>query len=217
MAQKILPDVESFEAFGRALAKRGFREIVRTEFSQDYWRLALKAPSTREGSETGYTFGANGYVVVVWTTRLKREGYARDEDAGWVLIKDGDQVLYFSRPHPRTKNFLHTMLFEAAIARLRVLARPLCPVCGARMNITTGKGLKSRFWQCKRPEQHRRSQNLSWDHVLPQEALDYLKPIRERRRKYREKLKKEGKAPGSALQRRIGWKVGKPQNVVPAR
>ena len=217
MPTKQLPDVQSFEAFGRALAKRGFRKIGRTEFPKDYWRLALQAPSPRKGKETGYTFSANGLDVVVWTSFLEREGCAREKDAGWVLIKDGDVVQYFSRPHPRTKNFLHTLLMDAALARLRVLGRPLCPVCGARMSITIGKGLKSRFWQCKRPQEHRRAQNVSWDHGLPQEALDYLKPIRKRRQQYRAKLRKEGKAPGAALQRRIGWKVGKPHNVVPAR
>jgi hypothetical protein len=215
--EKQLPDVASFEAFGRALIKRGFRKMRRTEFPQDYWRLALKAPSDREGKETGFVFSANGLDVVVWTSFLEREGHARDEDAGWVLIKDGDTVQYFSHPHPRTKNFLHTMLVHAALARLRALHRPLCPVCSARMNITNGKGLKARFWQCKRPEYHRKPQNLSWDHGLPPEALEYVKPVREARRKYRAKLRKQGKEPGKALQLRIGWKAQKPQNAVPAR
>jgi hypothetical protein len=214
---KQLPDVQSFEAFGRALAKRGFRKMRRTEFKSDYWRLALQAPSPREGRETGFVFSANGLDVVVWTTFLEREGCARDEDAGWVLIKDGDTVQYFSHPHPRTKNFLHALLADAALARLRVLARPLCPVCGARMNITNGKGLKSRFWQCKRPDFHRRAQNESWDYGLPPEALEYLKPIRKRRRKYRTELRREGKAPGAALQKRIGWKAGNPHNKVGPR
>jgi hypothetical protein len=217
MPTQQLPDVASFEAFARALVKREFRKLGRREFQSDYWRLSLQAPSPRKGRETGFVFSANGYEVVVWTTFLEREGCAREQDAGWVLIKDGDVVLYFARPHPRTKNFFHTLLMDAALARLRVLGRPLCPLCGARMNITNGKGLKSRFWQCKRPQYHKKPQNASWDHGLPQEALDYLKPIRERRRKYRAKLQKEGKAPGAALQRRIGWKTGKPENVIPAR
>jgi hypothetical protein len=213
MPAKKLPDKESFEAFRRALAKRGFRKRARAESRGDYVRLALRAPSPRKGRERGYVFSANGLDVVVWTTFLEEEECAREEDSGWVLIKEGDKVRYFSRPHPRTENFLKTLLWEACIARLRVLARPLCPMCRAHMSIVYGKGHKSRFWQCKRPKSHEKSQNISWDHGLPPEALEYLRPIRERRRKYLEKLRSEGKSPGAALKKRKKWRVGNPQNL----
>lgn len=217
MPKKQLPDVMSFAAFTRSLVRRGFRPLATDQFRSDYHRLMLQAPSPREGRETGFVFSANGLEVVVWTTFLKEEGRARDEDAGWVLIKDGDEPRYFSHPFHRTKNFLYNLLWAACIARERVLNRPLCPSCGARMNISYGAGTKSRYWKCVRPDEHARAVSLSWDYGLPQAALEHLKPQRKKRRQYNEKLRKEGKVPGAAQKRRIPWKAGRPKNVIPAR
>ena len=217
MPKRELPDVMSFAAFTRALARRGFRALSTPEFRSDYHRLMLEAPSPREGREVGFVFAANGLEVVVWTTFLKEEGRARFEDAGWVLIKEGDEARYFSRPFHRTKSFLYNLLWAACIARERVLNRPPCPTCGARMSIAYGNGVKARYWKCTRPEKHARPVNLSWDYGLPLAAIEHLRPQRKRRRLYNEKLRKEGRVPGAALKRRIGWKVGRPENVIPAR
>ncbi len=214
---KVLPDEEAFARFKRTLLRRGFRQISPVEFKKDFQRLELKAPSPREGREVGFRFTSNGLEVNVWTTFLACEGRARDEDAGWVLIKDGDKALYFSHPLRRTKNFLRNLLWLAVIAKWRAEHRPLCPVCKSRMRIAYGKGIKARFWKCVRPTFHTKAVSLPWDHELPQEALNFLRPLRKRRARYYAKLREEGKKPGAALRQRIGWKIGRPENIVLAR
>ncbi len=217
MPAKVSPDAEAFAAFRRAMLLRKFREISPVEFKKDFQRLELKAPSPREGREVGFRFESNGLLVNVWTTFLAREDRAREEDAGWVLIKDGDDTRYFSRPLSRTKNFLRNLLWHARIARWRAEHRPSCPVCKNRMSIAYGKGLKSRFWKCVRPTFHAKAVSLPWDYELPQWALDFLRPLRKRRARYYVELRKQGKKPGAAIRRRIGWKIGRLENIIPAR
>lgn len=212
MPEKVLPEAEEFAKFCESLEKRGFRRLGRGEFGKDSVRLGLEAPFPRTGREVGYSFSANGLTVNVWTTFLAQEECARDQDAGWVLIKEGDTVLYFSHPLHRTKRFLYTLLGYACVARLRVLNRPLCPKCQARMDIAVGKGLKARYWRCQRPQAHGTSVNVSWDAGLPKEAMDFLRKLRKRRARYRAKLKKEGKTPGTAMLQRRGWRVTRPEN-----
>jgi hypothetical protein len=213
--KKVLPDEASFQAFERALVvKRGFRKITRTEFKKDFERLALEAPSPRKGREAGFAFTANGLTVIVWTTFVETEGAARETDAGWVLIKEKDNPLYFARPMNRTKNFLYRLLEQACIARERVLNRPLCPACNAFMRITQGRGLKSRYWSCKSPL-HKKMERRSWDDGLRPEVLERVKKVRKSRAPYTDKLKAVGKASGIAMLRRKGWTVGKPGNMIP--
>ncbi len=155
--------------------------------------------------EVGFVYNANGLTVVV------------KQDAGLVLIKEGDAIRYSSHPILRTKDYLKMLLWAACIARLRVLNRPPCPVCGAWMHITRGRPLKARFWACIRRKSHTRPIFLSWDYGLPKAALDYLHVHRKQRAQYAAKLRKKGKKPGRALLKRIGWKVGRPENIFPAR
>ena len=209
MPEKVLPDAMSFAAFARSLLKRGFRKIGKREFGRDQERLGITPPSPRKGKETGFTFSASGLTVVVWTTFLEAEGVARDQDSGWVLIREGDEARYFARPMMRTKNFLYRLLLAACIAKVRIENRPLCPTCQAFMKITEGKYLKQRYWSCCKDHG---KVTLPWDHSLPPEVLEYLKDIRNARARYRRKLAKEGKTPGKALLKRIGWKVGRPEN-----
>lgn len=182
------------------------------ELQKDFKRLELKAPSPRPGREAGFTFYANGLTVVVWTTFVESEGEAREKDAGWVLIKENDNALYYSHPVYRTKNFLYRLLERAAIAKQRVLLRPLCPACSAFMRITRGKGLKSRYWSCRSPA-HPHTTRLSWDDGLPPEVLERVKAIRKKRDPYPKKREAEGKPPpGTAMLNRKPWRVGKPEN-----
>lgn len=209
MPEKVLPDTLSFSAFERSLLKRGFRKIGGGEFRRDQKRLGLTPPSPRAGRETGYVFSASGLTVNVWTTFLEAEGVARDQDSGWVLIKDGDKVRHFARPMMRTKNFFYRLLWAACIAKWRVEHRPLCSTCHAFMDITNGKALKQRYWCCSKDH---KAVNLSWDHGLHPAALKYLKQIRKERARYRRKLAKEGKTSGAALLKRVGWKAKRPEN-----
>jgi len=215
MPTKILPDADAFARFTRALLRRGFRKLLKAEFRNDFKRLEPKAPSPREGREVGFTYTANGLSVLVWTTFLSEDDHARDKDAGWVLIKEGDIVKYFSHPLHRTKKFLYNLLRQARIAQLRVLNRPLCPKCHARMHIVQGKGLKARYWKCIRHKVHEEPECLPWDYGLPEAALDFLRIRRKQRAKYRKELRAEGKKPGVALNRRREWKIGRLDNIVP--
>lgn len=211
MPEKVLPDVLSFISFEKSLLGRGFRKIGKKEFSRDQIRLGLTPPSPRLGLEAGYVYAASGLTVVVWTTFLEAEGAARDEDSGWVLIKERDEARYFARPMMRTKNFFYRLLWAACIAMWRVEHRPLCPTCQAFMDITNGKALKQRYWSCSRGH---KKVTLPWDHDLHPAALEYLTKIRNERARYKKKLAKEGKTPGKALLKRISWKVKRPENKV---
>lgn len=211
MPKQVLPDLESFQSFERSLYRRGFRKLSSGEFGRDRERLGLVPGRPREGKETGYIFSASGLSAVVWTTFLEREGAARDQDSGWVLIREGDEAQYFARPMRRTQNFLDRLLLSACIARLRVLHRPLCPKCGAFMNITRGRTLKQRYWSCAKGHA---KETLPWDHGIPPLALQYIEKMRKERARYKEKLAKVGKVPGKALLTRKPWKSERPQNKI---
>ncbi len=216
MPAQVLPKEQAFATFERSLKRRGFRALGSSEFRATFPRLGLVAPSPREGREIGYSLVANGLQVVVWTTFLARDRTARSKDAGRVLIKDGDVVRYFSRPLHRTKNFLHNLLLQAAVARLRVLHRPQCPHCQAYMEIANGKGLKSRYWICRKPA-HTKPVFSDWDVGLPAVALEHLQKLRARREAYRQKVEKKKTEPVPAVLKRTGWLVGKPENLVPPK
>lgn len=213
MPKQVLPNAESFASFRKSMLARGFREIYRDEFVKNFTRLELRAPSPRRGREVGFIFSANGYDVVVWTTYIEAEQMARKSDAGRVLIKDGDRVVYHSRPKHRTKNFLHNLLLAAAIARSRVIHRPLCPKCGAYMHVRPGKGLKARYYRCQ-ASSHPTPVNLPWDHGLPDEVMKKVIKSRRDRKPHVDKLAAKGLKPGAALKKRRKWTVGKPQNRV---
>lgn len=214
MPKQVLPDVESFRHFEQLLFEREFRKIAQREVRGDMRRLRLTPPTPREGREAGFTFTANGLTVVVWTTFVEAEGKARESDAGWVLIKGGDMPLYFARPVHRTKNFFTNLFWLARIARWKVSHRPLCPECHAHMDIAFGRGLKARYWRCRKPA-HPYSVRLSWDHGLHPDALAYLARLRKERKAYRKREREAGREPGSAQKRRKGWSVGAPHNKLP--
>ncbi len=210
MPKQVLPTAEEFAVFFNELEWRSFRRITSSESRLTAMRLGLVAPSPRDGREVGYTYTANGLTVCVWTTYDAVEGCARDSDAGWVLIAQGDRVKYFSRPIHRTKNFLRNLLGHARIARTRVMHRPLCPTCRRMMDITLGQGLKSRYWSCAKHNEHQ-----SWDLGLGPEALAFVERYRKEHARYRARVRAAGREPGAALAKRRGWSVTRPENRVP--
>ena len=220
MPKQVLPDAEKFSLFTWWMtSKLDFRKIEPVEFKSDMVRLGLKAPRHREGREVGFSYWANGLIVNVWTTFLSREGKARDEDAGWVLIKEGDEVRYFAGPFRRTSGFLRRLYRYAEICRKRVLHRPLCPVCKNFMAIEYGREIGARYWSCFQKTFHPKPQFVSWDYGLSEEDRDYLKAYRRARSLYRNERKKEGKPLHVARLTRAkhGWKTTRPENLVPAR
>lgn len=207
MPKKCLPSAEDISGFEKELVVRGFRRISSVEFAKQFQRLSLVAPRPRVGRELGYIFYANQYTVFVWTTWLEKEQVAREEDAGWVLIAEGDKVLYFSHPIHRTKNFMHNLLMQARIACWKVRHRPLCPECHNFMDIVRGRALKQRFWKCGWKELHADGKNRfqSWDYSLPEDIVKSLRPIREKRKKRYDALRAAGKEPHQAMLNRKRW------------
>lgn len=201
MPKRILPTEADFESLRSQLLEWGFREILSVEFSSDFKRLDLKAPRPREGRETGFLFFANGLTVRIWTTWLANEGRARQEDAAWVLIAEGDKVPYFGQPIHRTKFFVRNLLRRAWIARHKVLNRPLCPVCNQWMQIARGRAIKSRYWRCSKGHK-----NLSWDHNIPPRAKRHLERSRRGRARHREKRREQGQPVRPAVLTRRPWR-----------
>jgi len=205
MPAKVLPDKKRFELFEQYMLREGFRKLSSAEFSGSYARLGLQAPRPREGRETGFVFTANGLTVCVWTTFLENEGQAREEDAGWVVITEGDKPSYYSHPMMRTEGFLRKLFRSAKIAKERVLNRPLCPDCRAFMKITRGPSLKTRYWSCTGKTRLHHVQTLPWDFGLSDESIIFLKALRKARRDYRTSLKKNGKTVVPAMLTRKPW------------
>jgi len=205
MPAKVLPDKKRFGLFEQYMLKEGFKKLSSAEFSGSYARLGLQAPRQREGRETGFVFTANGLTVCVWTTFLENEGQAREEDAGWVVITEGDKPSYYSHPMMRTEGFLRKLFRSAKIAKERVLNRPLCPDCRAFMKITRGPSLKTRYWSCTGKTRLHHVQTLPWDFGLSDESIIFLKALRKARRDYRTSLKKNGKTVVPAMLTRKPW------------
>lgn len=207
--KQVLPDAIGFAWLSRRFVRLGFRPTSRLELGKCFERLGLVAPRHRRGREVGFTFHANGLTVVAWTTWLRQEEMAREEDSGWVVIRDGDEAVYFSHDIRRTKNFLSRLLIQARLAQLRVLNRPICPECHKFMDITNGMALKSRYWRCALRENHENHKvtRRSWDFGLPPKAIKFVQAERRRRSKEKEKRLREGKGPIiPALLRRKSWK-----------
>lgn len=191
----------------------GFRPVYREEVRNAIVRHHLVPPHPREGRQMGFTFHGNGLMVNVWTTWLPDEGRMRESGYGWVLITDGEKILYSSPPLCRTKNFLGSILHKAKITRLRVIKRPLCPKCGQFLEIVHGPALKSTFWCCSRRAFHFDRQRLArdWDYGLPREVIRELNVERRQktkaRKRYAKRRKMEGKPPPvRAVLRHKGWR-----------
>ena len=209
MPPKVYPPLEAFEQFDGDMRSIGFRGITRIELQKDFVRFGLEPPTPRKGREVGYAYHANGLTVRVWTSWLPEEESIREEDAGWVLIADGDVGVYFVPPLSRTKNFFNTLAKHAWVAQWRVINRPLCSECKKFMHIVRGRYPKQRYWICRRKNLHsdHEYEFRSWDlGGLPPRAKKFVDAVRKERRRYRKELKKEGKVVERAVFKRKGWK-----------
>lgn len=212
MPRQILPSRADFQRISKELKKLGFREISSKKVREQIVWLGLKAPRRRLGRETGFVYHNNGLWVYVWTTWLLREGRARREDTGWVLISTINKALYFSRPTHRTKNFVVHLLSRAWIAKWRIDHRPSCPECGKWMNIARGRGTGARYWSCKRVADHEdgKAVHQPWDKNLPPKAKKYVRRLRKEKSRSRERRREEGRPVGVAPLRRRSWR-GSPE------
>lgn len=191
MPEKVYMTLADFAWLEAELLAKGFRRSTREEARRDFRRLEPIAPRPRSGREVGFIYYANGLTVTVWTSWLEAEGKMRDEDMGWVLIKEGNQKDYFHRPLLRTKNFCRNLLKAADYAKERVLLRPLCPECQQFMKIAKGKALRSHYWICRRLHADRRPVIKDWYYELPEKLRkkrEYLSRERRRAKVKREKI-----------------------------
>lgn len=208
----MLKEVKDFARFEYLLCQRlGFKKIP-PDKARERLRQAGKRPSRPiEGRETGFEFSAeNGLMVVVWTTYLeeKREFREKDTDAGWVLIIQNGKVVHFSRPAPRTKNFLFNLYRRVWINWCRVSNRPSCPECGRLMKIERKRGvLKARFWSCEQRKLHKsgKRNSLDFNFALPPRVKKWLRGVYKRRRKYNIKVRKAGGQLYAAMLKRKRW------------
>lgn len=221
MPKKVLPDAEAFARFCEWMERRDYRKLTRGEFGRDFVRLGLEAPRHREGREIGFVFYANRLEVRVWTTYLDPDGPAREEDAGWVLIKQGDKAKYFTPPLHRTKNFLRRLYQWADVARFRVLDRPVCPApsCNAFMGIRFGEGIGSRYWACMHINRHPSGapEWADWDIGLKNRrprAYAFVLAERKKRAQTRKRIRAAGGVPGTARRRRKKWGIRNPHNLM---
>ena len=201
---------ERFERFKTRMFSRGFHEISPTAVQKEIRELKLQPPSPRKGREIGFHYWNKGLEVVVWTTFVEGMGALRERDAGWVLLKEGNEARHFKIVIRRRRFFYH-LLGHARVAQMRAQNRPICPECGRYMSIRYGRALKSRFWGCLN-HAHRKTY-CSWNHGLSKEALEFLKPSRASRRRYRKRLKVEGKSSGAAMRKRKGWRPAESDNL----
>ncbi len=221
MPKRAVLTVNDFLTIKNELERLGFREVGIYEFRNDFKRLGLQSPRKVSGREVGFKFEANHLIVKVWTSFEKKTGEFRKKDAGWVLICQGDDARYFSGKLHRTKNFVARILSFAWISKWKVEHRPLCPVCHAFMEITTGsKNPKSKYWSCEKILSHPngKKSRLDWDHGITREKMPkaylFLMKKRKKAAKYRAKLRKEGKPTDQAMFKRKKWKRKRPENAV---
>ncbi len=201
MPALVLFGKERFQEFERKMLKRGFKRIARKKRRPDIVareegvKESDIPPETHDQREVGFIFRTKGLTVIVWTSYIESMEQARDSDNGWVLIKRGNEVLYFSHPMNRTENFLYRLRLCAAIAQVRIQNRPQCPECGRFMQIVRGGGIGSRFWRCFR---HAKRVNLGWDDCMPEEAMPFVRKFRNERKAYNKRVKKKGGQPSAA-------------------
>lgn len=198
MPNKVLFGEDDFKKFEQKLTKRGFKRLDPNIVHEDILpEVEIGTPPRKHFKhEVGFGFfGEKGFEVVVWTTYIPPDKRARESDNGWVLIKKGNRVLYYSHPLNRTENFLKRLYISAAIAQVRIQKRPECPQCGRYMEIVRGKGIGSRYWSCFH---HLKQVNRGWDCNMPPEAMPYVRRIRKERERYYKQVRAKGGQVGSA-------------------
>ncbi len=205
-------DVESLDGSFKWME---FREISVSEFREVSNRLGLISPRFRPGREIGYIYRAYGLAVISWTTILSVEKVVRKVDSGWVLIFDekSGEVKYYTHPLRRTKNFVRNLLCHSWLARFRIINRPRCPKCGEFMEITRGRGLKSRYWSCGNTEAHDDGKitHESWDLNMKPKALRFINRERKAKARYRKMRLKKGLSVNQAMLTRKPWRIKNPE------
>lgn len=220
MEKEVILTVEDMEYLHTEMIKMGYHNRSPKDSAKVFKRLDLMPPRKVHGREEGYEYTKNGYTTRSWTSFVKALKKFRDkgEDAGWNLIAEGDEALYFARPFQRTKGFIRKFLCYAWISKWKVDHRPLCPHCNAWMHIYR-KGNRQYMWICRNSDLHpdKKFHFESWDLGLPKKAQAYIDLRRAATQYYNKKNKKENKSPTPAPFLRKPWVIMNPQNLVLSR
>ncbi len=217
-AKKISLTTEDFKFFNEKIIGIGFTKTSIIDQKKLFERLGLIPPRVITGRETTYSYTNHEYTVVVHTTYVEKENRWRGkgEDAGWVLIRKGDEAVYFARPFQRRSGFILKLLRYAWVTKWKVDNRPLCPECSGYMYIKRKTGSRQYFWMCDNKGYHSDETALfrPWDYMLPKKATEFVAIRRSYTEKYNLKNKKKGIVRKPAPLIRKKWEITKPENLV---
>lgn len=209
--------IDDFVFLNAKMQEIGFLSTGISDQKKLFYRLGLIPPREITGREETYFYHNHGYTVIVHTTYLEEEKKWRDTgtDSGWVLIRKGDEAVYFARPFKRSKGFILKILRYAWITKWKVDNRPLCPECKGYMDIYRKKGSRQYFWICNKSEFHQeqRVTFLPWDYGLPQKASAFVNIRRTNTERYKNDNKKKGITPTPAPLIRKQWTISNPENL----
>ncbi len=209
---------DDFIFLDTTLVKMGFIQTEDSDQRKLFRRLGLIPPREITGREVTYSYNNHEYTGVIHTTYVLKENKWRDkgEDSGWVLIRKGDEAVYFARPFQRKKGFILKLLRYAWVTKWKVDNRPLCPKCSAYMYIKRKKNSRQYFWMCDNREFHPEEsvEFFPWDYMLPKKALEFVEIRRTYTEKYNERNKKDGVIRKPAPTIRKKWIITKPQNKI---
>ncbi|MEK7154003.1 MAG: hypothetical protein AAB792_00400 [Patescibacteria group bacterium] len=212
MPKKVLPTPEVFKEIEEYLLRHGFKSPQPGDLLKE--RIYRLVPPRRiDGCETPFVFKDNGLEAWIWTSWLKSENRARENDPAWAIIVQNDTLHYAREPIKRTAKFKERLMNWAWIIWRRVKGRPGCSECGLFMEISYRHGvIGARFWRCNNLRRHTSGKAvcLDWDFNMPPKAKKMLEMRRKAKEKYRKKRRAQGKDPFAARKNRKKWiKVNK--------
>lgn len=212
MPKKVLPTREDFKEIEDYLKRHGFESLEPEKLSRER-AYRLVPPRRIDGRETPFVYKDKGLEAWVWTSWLRNENRARENDPAWTIIVQSNTLRYSREPIKRTLNFKKTLMNWAWIIWRRVSGRPTCKECGFLMEISYKHGVVgARFWKCGNIRCHASGKpaRLDWDFNMPPKAKKMLEARRKAKKKYREKRRAQGKDPFAARKNRKRWtKVNK--------
>lgn len=218
---------DDFSFIEEELIKLGYVRRIAKNVKMDFIRLGLVAPREIKGREASFITYNHGLNSLIWVSYDEVHKEWREVDLGWGLIRKGDKRQYCSKPLRRTPNFIQALLKRARVNKWRVDNRPLCPYCGAYMDIYERKDKKDKkptgqyLWACFKRDKHENKEPVfvGWDKIgsekkLPAEIEDYVLMMRKRVADYKERNRKLGIVRTPARFIRKPWGMTKPDNQI---
>lgn len=206
------------------LIKIGYTPIPKRQKSKDVIRLGLESSRPIEASELGFHYSNNGHRAVVWTSWIPELEKFREvgTDTFWSIVTNNDELVYCAKPIARIdEDSIIDLAKQAWINKWKIDNLPLCPCCGARMEIFRKPKTRQYMFACKRNENHKTEEYpngkwhfMNWDYGLGPKAKEFLDIRREATAQYKERMEKIGKSPIPRALIRKSWMVTKPQNLI---